>query len=184
MITPEELYAVGVVGKTHGLNGAFKVVFSVDFELELIDFLIFERDGILVPFKLEEFRFFTETAAYVTLKGVGDEKEARTFFGLKVYVNKSHLHEEIQNDDPTIMLRDCKVYDEILGFVGLVTEVYDETENVLLELDHDDLIPFALVNWEKSDLEKKRLHVELPEGMLNINRSDDTDEMLDEEIES
>ena len=55
MITHEQVYRIGRIGKPHGVKGEVSLQFSDDvFDRVDADYLVLETDGILVPFFMEE----------------------------------------------------------------------------------------------------------------------------------
>ena len=69
-------------------------------------------------------------------------------------------------------LEGCTVYQEGEA-IGIVVEVVDHGGTTILGLDRDGeeiLIPFAQSFLKKIDTKAKRIDVELPEGLVEVNR--------------
>jgi len=71
----------------------------------------------------------------------------------------------------TFQLKGCRVFsgDE---FLGTVTDVLDSGGTELLKVDrdqHETLIPFAESYLKKVDLAGRRIDVELPDGLRELN---------------
>ena len=73
MILQSELYPIGHVQKTHGIKGELSIFLTSDFDSLDFDYFVFEMDGILVPFFLQDWRFKTAETALVKLERVDDE---------------------------------------------------------------------------------------------------------------
>ena len=70
MIRREDVYKIGKLGKTHGVRGEISFLFDDDvFDRTDADYLVFDIDGILVPFFLEEYRFKNDSNALLKLDG-------------------------------------------------------------------------------------------------------------------
>lgn len=52
MITLSELYPIGYVSKTHGINGELNVQLDTDYNPEDFRFLVFEIDSTYIPFEV------------------------------------------------------------------------------------------------------------------------------------
>ena len=52
MITAKQIYPIGYVAKTHGIKGELNVSLDTDFNPEDFKFLVFDVDGIFVPFPI------------------------------------------------------------------------------------------------------------------------------------
>ena len=64
MIRESEVFKIGVITKTHGVNGEVAFLFTDDvFDRVDCDYLICKLDGILVPFFFEEYRFKNDNTA-------------------------------------------------------------------------------------------------------------------------
>lgn len=170
MIVEEQLTAVGQVKKSHGLNGEFSIDFTLDFDLDECSFLIFDMDGIFVPFELVDYRYYSNTRAYITLKGIDNEVKARQLYGFTVFVDTDRLGDaEIHDSHSLSVLLQFVVCDIKLGVLGKITHVDESTDNVLIEIDNERLIPAAFIQWDKVDMEAKKLLVDIPEELWDIN---------------
>ena len=59
------------------------------------------------------------------------------------------------------------------GRLGTVTDVLDSGGNGLLQIDRDGvelLLPFASAFLKRVDIAARRIDVELPDGLLELNR--------------
>lgn len=58
MITPDDVFQIGRLGRPHGVKGEITFQISDDvFDRVDAEYLLLELDGILVPFFMEEYRF-------------------------------------------------------------------------------------------------------------------------------
>lgn len=172
MIAKEQVFPIGQIIKPHGVGGEMSFDFRSDvFDRKDVGFLIFEIDGILVPFEIESYRFKNSSVVLLKLDGVDSDDDARVFSGLTVYVSTDYLEEEEQAEIDLGYFTGFMLTDIKYGEIGLVSEVDQTTENVLfvvLRGSDELLIPVGDDYILNIDHEKKILQLELPEGLLDL----------------
>jgi 16S rRNA processing protein RimM len=173
MIQKSEVFPIGQVTKPHGVNGEMSFSFTSDvFESEEVPYFIFEMQGILVPFFLEEYRFKTNTTGLLKLEDITTEEQAREFTGLTIYLPKLYLDKVEDAEIELDYFAGFTLIDAVKGEIGIISEVDQTTDNVLFVIpmaDDELLIPAGDEYVEEIDHEKKILYVRLPEGLLDIN---------------
>jgi len=133
-------------------------------------FLICEMDGIFVPFRVENSRFISNTTAYVQLKNINTDQEARKLSYKEVYYPKNNIEETIEDD--SFSWEDFigfTLTDKRLGTVGLITDVDATTINTLFVVEKGDeviLIPAVEAFIIRVDDNQEELIVDLPEGLV------------------
>lgn len=180
MITKEEVLKIGKITKPHGLQGELAFHFETDIfdELEL-PYFICEKDGILVPFFIEDYRFKNDETGLVKFEGIDDEKEAKNLVNADLYIARKFIPEEM---DP-VELEGSSFY---VGYhiltkekeeIGEITAIDDSTENILFELSTPDgeelLIPAQDEFIVEIDDKKRTITMDLPEGILLLNTEND-----------
>ena len=175
MILQSDLYPIGHVQKTHGIKGELSIFLTSDFDSLDFEYFVFEMDGILVPFFIQEWRFKTAETALIKFERVEDEIAGKDFVGKTIYIPKESMP---ASDDDVIDIQfytGYRIEDAVLGEIGEITGVDDSTENVLFEVMHKGntiLIP-AVDDWiVEIDDTSKVMKVQLPEGLLNINEEE------------
>ena len=93
MITLQELYPIGYVAKTHGIKGELNVSLDTEFNPEDFKFLVFDVDGIFVPFPILSVRGRGADNRLVSVEGVLSDSEARALVGKTAYVLLRELKE-------------------------------------------------------------------------------------------
>lgn len=173
MIKQEEVIKVGEVTKTHGVSGELSVTFMNDrFENADPDFIVFNLDGILVPFFIEEYRFRSNTAALIKLEDINSEDIAKRFVKADVYI----LAEDCSEDDETehysySSFKGFILHDVELGRVGEILDIDESTINVLLKVDYQGeevLIPFDEALIEGLDMSSREIVMSIPSGLLSL----------------
>lgn len=169
MIRDEEVYKIGVIGKTHGVKGELNFTFSDDvFDRVNADYIILRIDGILVPFFIDEYRFRSDDRVLITLHDIDTAEKAQNLVGIEVFFPFA-LSDKSRED--------VICFNDLIGFtvegLGTVTGIDDYTDNILLEVRTDEgkqiLIPAVEEFVESVDYDKKIIKVQLPEGLLELN---------------
>jgi 16S rRNA processing protein RimM len=172
MILKTDVFPIGQINKPHGVNGEMSFSFTSDiFDREDIPYFVFEMQGILVPFFLEEYRFKGSTTGLLKLDGVTTDEQARAFYGLTIYLPKKFLEKVEDAEIELDYFAGFSLIDAEKGLVGVISEVDQTTENVLFVIptkDDELLIPAGEEYIEKIDHEKKLIYVRLPEGLLDL----------------
>lgn len=173
MIRKEEVIKVGEVTKTHGVSGELSVTFMNDrFENADPDFIVFNLDGILVPFFIEEYRFRSNTAALIRLEDINSEDIAKRFVKADVYI----LAEDTSEDEETehysySSFKGFMLHDVDEGLIGEIIDVDESTINVLLKVNFNSdeiLIPFDESLIEGLDMASREIVMSIPSGLLSL----------------
>ncbi len=161
MIREEELRRIGAFGKPHGVKGELQFQFTDDvWDSTEADHLIVEINGAMVPFFIEEYRFRGEWAALIKLEGIDTCEDAAELTGLSVYFPLGDVGTRCTFEGYTIVDQEGRE-------VGLIEAVDDRTANVLFVCG-ELLIPAAPELVKSVDHERRRLTMELPQGILEI----------------
>ncbi|HRN17336.1 MAG TPA: ribosome maturation factor RimM [Xylanibacter oryzae] len=171
MISQENVYKIGILGKPHGIKGELSFMFNDDvFDRVDADYLIILIDGILVPFYIEEYRFHGNDTALVKFYDIDDSDRARDLTGCEVYFPKALSDvDEFDNSWESIVGFDVFNGD---NYIGAISSVDTSTENILLSVSTNDgneiLIPAAEEFMKNIDADKNKIVMELPDGLLDV----------------
>ncbi len=172
MIQKSEVFPIGQINKPHGVNGEMSFSFTSDiFDREDVPFFVFEIEGILVPFFVDEYRFNGSTTGLLKLDGVTSEEQARSFYGLTIYLPKTFLEKVTDEEIELDYFAGFTLIDKEIGVLGIISEVDQTTENVLFVIPKPNdelLIPAGEEYIQKIDHDKKIIYVNLPEGLLDL----------------
>lgn len=172
MILKSSVFPIGQVTKPHGVNGEMSFSFTSDvFDREDVPYFIFEMQGILVPFFVDEYRFKGSTTGLLKLDGVTTDEQARAFYGLTIYLPKAFLEKVEDAEIELDYFAGFTLVDAEKGSIGVISEVDQTTDNVLFVIptkDDELLIPAGEEYIEEIDHEKKIIYVRLPEGLLDL----------------
>ena len=172
MILKSSVFPIGQVTKPHGVNGEMSFSFTSDvFDREDVPYFIFEMQGILVPFFVDEYRFKGSTTGLLKLDGVTTDEQARAFYGLTIYLPKAFLEKVEDAEIELDYFAGFTLVDAEKGSIGVISEVDQTTDNVLFVIPtkgDELLIPAGEEYIEEIDHEKKIIYVRLPEGLLDL----------------
>lgn len=185
MITPEEVFQIGRITRTHGIHGEVELQFTDDiFDRSEAEYLVLRIDGLFVPFFFEEYRFKNNEAVIIKFEEVEDDHAARRLVGLPVYFPHKFVdedaHDEVNNLQAftgfQLLVVDVAntTENELATFeLGTIAQVNTSTANTLLTVETDEgeelLIPLHddfLVDY---NVKERYLLLQLPEGILELN---------------
>ena len=169
MIRNEDVYKIGVLGKTHGVKGEISFHFDDDvFDRVDADYIVIDVDGILVPFFIEEYRFKTDSTAIMKLEGIDSQERAHELTGCEVFFPRDLA----ESDDGTMSWAEICGYtiiDEATAQpIGRIASVDDSTMNILFCLDDGKLIPATEELITGIDRDARTITMTLPEGLLEL----------------
>ena len=164
MIKKEEVYKIGVINKPHGVKGEVSFTFTDDiFDRVDCDYLILLMDGILVPFFIEEYRFRSDNSALVKFEDIDTAEKARMFTNVEVFFPVKYVEEQEEVTSWNYFVG-FAVDDVNHGTLGTISDVDDTTINVLFVIEL--LLPAHEEFILDIDHKKKRVKVDIPEGLL------------------
>ena len=174
MIKREELIKAGRFNKPHGIKGEIACSFTgAVFEEVENPFLICELDGIFVPFRVEEYRFTSDSTALIRLKTIDSEQKARLFAHKEVFLHQKQL--------PKMREQGGWSWNDLIGFdlrdetskrSGLIIGIEDSTSNVLFVLQTENgerYVPAVEALITQIDKTQQQIRVKLPEGLFDLN---------------
>jgi len=171
MINPEELVKIGQFRKLHGIKGEITFSFTNDsFISDECPFLICDMDGIFVPFHIENYRFISNSTAYIKLKNIDTDQQARKLTHKEVFFPKKYFREE---EDDDFFIWDYFIgfilFDKQLGKIGTIIDVDKTTINTLFIVEKENeeiLVPAVEELIVLIDEDQKKLVVSLPAGLM------------------
>ena len=176
MILFDQLMKIGYTLKPHGINGEITIVVEQDCELQLFSCLIFEVDGIYVPFFAENIRGKAKDSYLVKFKGFDSENEISDLSNHNVFVLRDELDDVISEESDDGMYAEdfigYNICDENNVSIGEIIDCDDSTENALfiVQRPNDKIcyIPIADDFIVDIDTINKVLQMELPDGLMNL----------------
>jgi len=171
MINRDELVPIGQFKKPHGIKGEIAFFFTDDsFIADECPYLICEMDGIFVPFRIEYYRFISNSTAYIQLQNVDSDQKARMLSHKEVFYPKKYMKEIIENDsDNWNVFFGYTLIDQRIGKVGRIIDVDQTTMNTLFIVEKEEeeiLIPAVEEFIIQINEEREELWMTLPEGLM------------------
>ena len=169
MIRQEDVYKIGRLGKPHGIKGEVSFQFDDDiFDRVETEYLVLSVDGILVPFFIEEYRFRNGYLAFVKFRDVDTQERAAELTGCDVYFPRELAATEDESPILTFLVGFDVVDAQSGQRIGTISDINDQTANVLFELDNGQLIPASDELICNIDTDREEIVMTLPEGLLAL----------------
>jgi len=125
-----------------------------------------ERDEI-------EFSRHQHGRLIVKLRGIDSISEVERLVGAELAISEKDLPPNEEGTFYTFHLKGCEVVANDGETLGIVTDVLDSGGTHILKVDGSGgeiLIPFAESYIVKMDVEQKRIEVDLPDGLRDLNK--------------
>lgn len=124
-----------------------------------------------LPYFIEAARIKSEQEIFIKLENIHTKEAAQKLVQKQVWLEEAAFHEHAGKSAPI----------SLLGFhiidngndIGEILEVIEQPHQVLCRIDLDGkeaLIPIHAETLQKLDKKKKRIEVDLPDGLLDIFR--------------
>lgn len=180
MIKLSELAEAGHFNKAHGIKGEISATLDIDIDLNDVRCLVVSVDGILVPFFVNSCRPKTADTCLIMIDGIDTEEKAQYFNNKTFYILRSDIPDDAESDiddDADGMyasdLIGYTIVDTQLGKIGVISQVNDQTQNVLFIIETADgkeiFIPVADEFIENIDCDNEIVTVDLPDGLIDLN---------------
>ena len=175
MILRQQITSIGSIFKPHGIKGEMSASIDADIDLDELQCVVLDIDGIFVPFFIEEWRSRGSESVLIKFDGVDSESAAASFANKELFAITEQLPIADDDDDERLY------YDDIVGFiiydgdteVGQVSMVDDSTANVLMHVITASgstlllTLSADLINDVYAD--NKILKMNLPDGLIDLN---------------
>lgn len=155
------------IGGAHGIKGEVRVKPFGDDPLTLSDYgSLYSKDGR--KFKIMRMRA-AKSVLVVKFKGVNYRDEAETLNGTDLYIDRSMLPDDMEEDEFYVTdLVDCQVIDPQGTSIGKVLAVVNFGAGDLVEImpvgsGHSVFVEFSQENVPTIDLETKSIVVVMPQ---------------------
>lgn len=171
----EDCYQLGHISRLHGYKGEVIAVFDTDqpqnyLELESV---FVDTHGELVPFFIEEMATNSKGHFILRFEDV-DPEEAQKMVGMELYLpiealpplqgKQFYFHEVIG----------FKMIDKQAGEIGICEAILDSSAQPIFKImdgETEILVPAVDEFIESVDREKKEIHLNCPEGLIELYRS-------------
>jgi 16S rRNA processing protein RimM len=167
-----EAFYIGYITKTKGLKGEVQVFFEypdpIDLKLETV---FVEQDKKLVPYFVSKHKLNTNQTGYFTFDDVDTIEKAQKIVRKKVYLP---LTLKPERDAAEFLITDLKgfiVHDHTHGELGEIIEIHEYPQQYVAVVPYkfrEIMFPLNEDLITEIDQENGLLHVDLPEGLLDV----------------
>ncbi len=179
MIKASEISLVGKVNKTHGINGELSVSFFNEDVMDSVEkdtCLIFDIDGIFVPFFADKVRMRSAETLLITLDGEEERESVASLVGKSVYMLKSDITESTDEEEG-LYAAQLIGYEAVTtdgNIIGIIDDIDDHQDNPLFVIVPGEggskvYVPIVDDFIVDIDMEQRTIELSLPEGLLEIN---------------
>ncbi len=159
---------IGYISKTHGLKGhvILRVNEDLDIDSEIIKSVFLELNGSQVPYFIEECRP-NNTGYILKLETIDTIDTSKKLIGKKAFSLPDFV---VENEDSLNEFIGYTIIDSILGNIGIISDVDDKTENVIIKVIHSSgkeiILPFNDDLIDEIDDDTKTIRFSAPEGLI------------------
>lgn len=160
------MLCVGEIVNTHGVKGELKIVPLVDDSEDLLDYTYYFIDD--KRYDVEMIRFH-KNFALIKLNGIDDINIAERFKGKFLELSRNELKPLPKGRYYICDLMGLKVFDENLGALGTINEVFNTGSNDVYVVNYMDkplCIPDIDGVVKDVDLDNGIMKVVLPKGLI------------------
>ncbi len=177
----EECFYLGKIVSKHSYKGEVHIKLDTDQPhlYENLESVFVAIGNSLIPFFITQARLHKTSLLRVKFEEVNDEEGADEIMGSEIYLPLDQLPELTGNQFYYHEIIGFKVLDLKHGEIGQVKSIIDTAAQAILELDHNGdqiLIPINKDIIIKLDRNKKEVHVNTPEGLVELYISKSEDE--------
>ena len=175
MLDLSESICVGFIARTHGIHG--KVALRLDQlsveDIQKMESVFIEIDGLPVPFFIESIEEKTSDTLLLTFTDIVNEESARELTGCKVYISKKYVNPAYYKNSLSELneLKDFTIIDTEKGAIGVLKSIINIELNPLMQITKNKkeiLVPFQCEFLQRIDKKNKVIHVEIPDGLLEL----------------
>lgn len=167
-------YRVGRIVKSFGYKGNLILLFEREnaHTYTALPFIFVEIGGELVPFFFEDYQVRDDQTAMVQFDDIVSEDQARKLVNNDLYLPIELEPEHDHRQPPQTWIVGYKVFDLDRGYIGIVREFIRLKQQDLLRVDgpgNEILIPAVEAFIERMDHRNREIHLDLPDGLLDLN---------------
>jgi 16S rRNA processing protein RimM len=169
----DELFLLGKIVRTFGSKG--ELIFQIDTEIlsriKKLESVFLKINENLVPFFIEQLQIRPKNQAMVKFFDLDSTEDADQLNGCEIYVPVAILPKQKGSEIYSIEIEGYAVIDSVCGEIGFVRTVLEMPQQSLLSIDFkgkEILIPVVDEIVKKVDRKTKTIHIEAPEGLIEL----------------
>jgi 16S rRNA processing protein RimM len=169
----KDCFFVGKIVKKYSFKGELLVKLDTDDPEQFLEMesVFVEQHRNLIPFFIEKLSLHKSSLLRVQFEEVNNEADAEALLGTELYLPLSMLPKLSGNKFYYHEIIDFAVIDANFGPLGVVAGVNDSTPQHLFEIQYNGkelLIPINDAIIKQVDRANKTLHIEAPEGLIEL----------------
>lgn len=169
-----QLFEIGSVQRTHGVNGEIQVNWTNDFNPDenKLESVFIEIDGIPIPFFITSLRNKGQASSLLKLEDIGSIVSADELVGNRILSTQTSL---LQNSEDEIYLEDLVGYqliDQKGVLLGSIESHEDYAGNTVFVVKHatgkEVVVPVTPELVTEVDEENRHVIMIIPEGLVDL----------------
>lgn len=166
-------FSIGKLVSVFGLQGEFVLKHSLGKKTSLpgVEVLFLEeKKNSFIPHFIQKTSIKDHEHVFVKLEGIDNKEDARRLVQTPVYLAEDDFKKQASSSAPLSLLG-FTVQDKEQGILGTIEEVIEMPMQTLAKLtfrEKEVLLPLNEQSLVKIDKKKQIVHVDLPEGLLDI----------------
>lgn len=168
----EEYFKIGRFVAAHGLKGelVLRHVLGKKTSLKGLETIFTEENkNAFLPWFIQTSKIKTEEEVFLKLEGIDSREAAIRLLQKNIWLPEIDFKQMVAKSAPVNFLGFNIVHEK--KSLGLVLEVIEQPHQILCRIDingKEVLIPLNEGSLQRIDHKKKEIHVQLPEGLLEI----------------
>lgn len=168
----EQYFSIGQIVATFGLNGEVVLKHNLGKKTSLkgLEVLFIEEvKDKFIPYFITTAKIKNEAEVYISVDGITNKEAAKKITAKKVWLREDDFHKQAGKTAPISLIGYLMIDGK--NELGNVLEVIEQPLQILCRLDIEGkevLIPLHEETIRSIDHKKKRVVVELPEGLLEV----------------
>lgn len=165
-------HSIGKLVASHGLKGEILLKHHLGKKTSLkgleVIFVEMKKDELL-PYFIESTRIKSETEIYLKLEGINTKEQTFTLLQKQAWLTEEEFAKHAGKSAPISLLGFHILHsNEDLGEILEIIEMPHQLLGRITVKGKDALIPLHEDTLLKIDRKKKQVHVQLPEGLLDV----------------
>lgn len=168
----KDYFSIGKIVASHGLSGEIVLQHALGKKTDLkglTTLFIEDKTDSFLPYFVESSSIKNEMEVYIKLEGIHSKESARRLNQKEVWLLKADFDKYAGKSSPISLLGFSMVNEGII--IGEISEVIEQPMQVLCKIvykGNEALIPLHEASLKKIDQKKKEVHVQLPDGLLEL----------------
>jgi len=167
-----ESFKIGYITKTRGLKGEVQLFFEFkEPDLLDLDLLFIEINRQLVPFFVSSYKLQSNNTGYFFFEDIDHIDKAERLVRKNVFLPNTKMPVREEEEFLIEDLKGFNVFDSNYGELGVILEINEYPQQFVATVSYKSqevLFPLSDDFIEEIDEEKRELHINLPDGLLDV----------------